>query len=135
MLAFLMGKTTDCQLRLFAVACCRRVWDRSDHWQEGIELAERYAEGHASRDEMLFRLGYLTRDFEEVIESDNGEIYAAKQAVLATLSVESPFDPSVAAAAASKSIGRSHDSEEAQQNEKACQADLLRATFNELTEL
>jgi hypothetical protein len=117
-----VGKLPDRAMRLFAVECCRRVCEfLTDHWQHGINVAERFAEGQATRDELVFRLGYLTRDFEEVIESDNGEIYAAKQAVLACLDPSSPFDPTEAAAKASKSVGCAHDTEEARREEQAWQ--------------
>ena len=79
--------------------------------RQGIDIAEKYAEGEATRDELIFRLGYLSRDFEE-IESDNGEIYSAKQAVLASLDPASPFDPTDAAVAASEAMGCYHDKKE-----------------------
>jgi hypothetical protein len=108
-----VGKVSDRAMRLFAVSCCRHV-SQFLHgcWQHGMDTAEKYAEGQVSRDELIFRLGYLSRDFED-IESDNGEIYAAKEAVLASLDPSSPFDPTEAAVAASRAMGCYHDNEEA----------------------
>jgi hypothetical protein len=54
MLAFLRGQASDRKLRLFGVACCRRIWD----WFEGrgrgsVEAIERYADGQAGDSEWV----------------------------------------------------------------------------------
>jgi hypothetical protein len=53
MLAFLEGKASDRKLRLFAVACCRRIpiIDSHDHGVAALDLAERLAEGRATNAE------------------------------------------------------------------------------------
>jgi hypothetical protein len=50
MLTFLRGRTTERKIRLFGVACCRRVWDliTSRRSHEAIEVAERWADGEVS---------------------------------------------------------------------------------------
>jgi hypothetical protein len=51
MLSFLKGKDTDRKMRLFAAACCRRVWHRlpDQRSRNAIETAERYVEGSATQ--------------------------------------------------------------------------------------
>jgi hypothetical protein len=54
MLVFLRDKVSERKLRLFAVACCRRIWnlipDKPGH--KAVEQAERYADGVASRQQL-----------------------------------------------------------------------------------
>jgi hypothetical protein len=58
MLEFLRGKASDRKLRLFAVACCRRVWPLlAEEWsRQAVESAEKYADGLCS-DEQLEETG------------------------------------------------------------------------------
>jgi|SRR6516162_1380194 len=54
MLDFLRGKASGRKLRLFACACCRRVWPLLVERQsrEAVEVAEQYADGTASDDNL-----------------------------------------------------------------------------------
>src|SRR5262245_9805632 len=66
MLQALRGRPLDRKLRLFMVACCRRVWDAfevyEEDWgrQEAVEVAERLADGQADEEERDDAFGELT---------------------------------------------------------------------------
>lgn len=53
MLAFLEGRTTTRQLRLFACGCCRRIWHliSDPRSREAVEVGERLADGLGSDEE------------------------------------------------------------------------------------
>jgi len=132
MLSAAVGKVPDAALRLFAARCCRRVSKRlTDFWQRGIDVAERFARGEADGTELAATLHALTADFEGIIESDNGEIHAAKEAVLAALRPDSPFDPREAARAASRSMGAEYDNEWAEREEQCWQAGAIHGMFTD----
>jgi hypothetical protein len=53
LLEFLRGRASERKLRLFAVACSRRIWDRIDAYgQAAVEMAEVFADGNASAEEL-----------------------------------------------------------------------------------
>ncbi len=71
MLEFLRGKASERKLRLFAVACARRVWPLlDDRWSRyAIETAERYLEDQASSAEL--RQACLETDGRMMPNGDN----------------------------------------------------------------
>jgi hypothetical protein len=64
MLEFLRssGRASNRKLRLFAVACCRRIWPylTTDRARHAVEVSERYADGRAKRGELIAAYGATT---------------------------------------------------------------------------
>ncbi|HVS39661.1 MAG TPA: hypothetical protein VMS17_29155 [Gemmataceae bacterium] len=55
MLEFLRGKVSDRKVRLFAVACCRRVWPlvKDDRFRAAAQAAELFADGIITKEDMI----------------------------------------------------------------------------------
>jgi len=82
----------DCQkdkharrLRLFACACCRRVWGllRFDAAKRCVELAEAYADGEVTREELL--AAHASAGFDTLGTQERGEADAGTQISRRTL--------------------------------------------------
>jgi len=53
MLEFLRGQASERKLRLFAVACSRRIWDRIDAFgRDAVDVAVRFADGFATPEQL-----------------------------------------------------------------------------------
>jgi len=74
MLEFLRRKASDRKVRLFAVACCRRVWSslEPEEFREAVRNAEAFADGLADRAEMLQAHEKARAIFAKLHGKDNG---------------------------------------------------------------
>lgn len=53
MLEYLQGHVSERKQRLFAIACCRSVWDQlSETQQRVVQLAELYADGQVPPEDL-----------------------------------------------------------------------------------
>jgi hypothetical protein len=71
MLEFLRGKASTRKLRMFAVACCRRVWQlqKDERCQQAIDVTERLADGAADEQDRLQALRDVTTLLHELSSS------------------------------------------------------------------
>jgi len=112
MLAYLRGQVSERQLRLFACACCRRIWDRlpDDRCRWAVEILERCADGRGTDQEVQTAIA-------DAEEAERGAAGSARTAARAVATAWSTAEH--ARSAAARAVA-----EPAQ--EGACQADLLR---------
>lgn len=114
----------DNPLRLFACACCRRIWDRitEEAGRKAVEVAEEFANGRATAKQLnaaSVAAGRCTLEDEEILE-EGIESYLNNLALVAAMQAAcKPFNPLNVALNAAKAS----ENEEA---EKAAQCSLLR---------
>jgi hypothetical protein len=85
MLEWLRGKVSDRKLRLFACACCRRMWHllEDGRLREALEVSERFADGMASEAEVQAAYARAWEAVEAIPDGTSDRRVAAEAASMA----------------------------------------------------
>src|SRR5688572_4741256 len=75
MLHYVKDKVSQRRWRLFAAACCRRVWDHiaDERSRRAVEVAERFADGLARKRELQRAEAEALEAFHEICRARTGE--------------------------------------------------------------
>jgi hypothetical protein len=87
MLEFLRGKASDRKLRLFAAACCRRIWHLlpDEGCRVALETAERFADGLASSEELIAARKAAYRAYAESVDYDESDRFRGWESAAAAV--------------------------------------------------
>jgi hypothetical protein len=103
MLEYLRGRASERKLRLFAVACCRRIWscltEKRSRWI--VEISERYADGRATQDRLNSAWEKADVAFQAVHLSGGGDVEQNPAQAVLGLKVDLEVNEVVEMAAAS----------------------------------
>lgn len=129
MLRFLRGKGSDRKLRLFACACCRRIWDRIPEQcsRQAVQISENYADGGADDEEL--EAAFTTADRASGSPREPGNWHALDAARLAAHPEMRGLPDGTAVAAAMAGADGGGDFWKKYASEQAHQCDLVRDIF------
>jgi hypothetical protein len=132
MLAFFDGKASERKLRLFAAACCRRIWDGIPELcsRPAVEISESYADGRANDKELEAAFLAADRAHSTTLlhESWSTRLFRDAARLAAHPEIRGLAD-GTATAAAMAAAGRGEDFWRKSASEQAHQCILLRDIF------
>ena len=134
MLESLKGTQSERRLRVFACACCRRIWHllEDERSRSSVEVAERYANGLVSERELAQASAIAEEAFKAIPWEPNGMAGAVKLAAsavwgaTAAATEETIFGVGPVIGLAINTSLQAADAAEIPESERASQADLLR---------
>src|SRR5262245_58915417 len=94
LLEYLVGRASDRKFRLFGCACCRRIWQllADERSRRAVSIAERYADGLASEEEMNdVRQEMVACRREEALRPQSNALYGWAYGSAGAVLFETPF--------------------------------------------